>query len=167
MAIPFPDEGGFAPQKPDLENIESFDNAQVGGIEKFDSIDSGLISISDVVAKSGDTMSGELVFSAAGIKIAAGHFIASRAAVTDYSTVDEVIVGVTSTASARTIDLTSSDCVVGRIIIVKDESGAANVNNITVTTQGAETIDGAATYVINTAYGTVRLYSNGTNWFTW
>ena len=59
MAIVFPGEPG-APLKPDLENIESFDNSQVGGVEKFGAISSGAIDISDVVAKSGDTMEGTL-----------------------------------------------------------------------------------------------------------
>lgn len=33
------------------------------------------------------------------------------------------------------------------------------------TTEGAETIDGAASKVINAAYGVVELYSNGTHWY--
>lgn len=59
MAIVFPGEQG-APLKPDLENIESFDNSQVGGVEKFGAISSGVVSLEDVVAKSGDTMEGTL-----------------------------------------------------------------------------------------------------------
>lgn len=59
MAIVFPGEAG-APLKPDLENIESFDNSQVGGIEKFGVISTGAVSLADVVAKAGDTMSGTL-----------------------------------------------------------------------------------------------------------
>lgn len=82
------------------------------------------------------------------------------------NTAATVIVGVTSTASARTITLDTDDVIDGLIIIVKDESGAANVNNITIDTEGTELIDGAASIVINTAYGVARLYSNGTNWFT-
>lgn len=49
------------------------------------------------------------------------------------------------------------------IFTVKDESGNAGTNNITVATEGAETIDGAATSVISTDYGHVTLYSNGTS----
>ncbi len=44
--------------------------------------------------------------------------------------------------------------------------GGAATNNITVTPQTG-TIDGAANVVINTNYGSVRTYSDGTNWFTY
>ena len=54
----------------------------------------------------------------------------------------------------------------GLAIMIKDESGAAGTNNITVT-PASGTIDGAANKVINTNYGILRVYSNGTNWFTW
>jgi parallel beta-helix repeat protein len=53
----------------------------------------------------------------------------------------------------------------GRVITVKDVSGAANTNNITVA-GAAGNIDGAANKVINTAYGVLRLTNDGTNWFT-
>ena len=59
MAIVFPGEAA-ATEKPDLESIESFDNSQIGGVEKFSGISSDVISITDVVAKSGDTMTGKL-----------------------------------------------------------------------------------------------------------
>lgn len=45
----------------------------------------------------------------------------------------------------------------GRHLVVKDISGAANTNNITVTPSSGENIDGSATYVINTAYGAVEI----------
>lgn len=82
------------------------------------------------------------------------------------TTATDIIIAVTSTAAPRTVDLRTADTVGRRTYIIKDESGGAAANNITVTTEGAQLIDGAATYVINTNYGSVRLYSNGTNWFT-
>ncbi|MHA1749533.1 MAG: hypothetical protein ACTSYF_12910 [Promethearchaeota archaeon] len=88
------------------------------------------------------------------------------ATATDYTTAGETIIGVTDTSAARTITLASADCVAGRIIIIKDESGGAGTNNITVATQGTETIDGAATQTISTNYGVLRLYSDGNSWFT-
>jgi hypothetical protein len=78
----------------------------------------------------------------------------------------ETIIGVTDTSVARTITLKQNDSRAGRIIIVKDESGAAATNNITIATEGAETIDGAATQVITANYGVGRFYSDGTNWFS-
>ena len=82
------------------------------------------------------------------------------------NTANETIVGVTDTSIARTITLDTSDTVAGRIMIIKDESGAAGTNNITIDTEGAETIDGAATVVITVNFGVARVYSDGTNWFT-
>jgi hypothetical protein len=46
----------------------------------------------------------------------------------------------------------------GRVYIVKDRTGNANVNNITITTVGAGVnIDGFVTYDMNTQYGSVEI----------
>ena len=50
-------------------------------------------------------------------------------------------------------------------LVVKDVTGSAATNNITITTPGAETIDGAATYVINSNYASVTIVADGTNYF--
>ncbi len=53
----------------------------------------------------------------------------------------------------------------GRIFIVKDKVGLAASSNITVTTVGgAVTIDGATTFVMNTAYEAVNVIFNGTSY---
>lgn len=52
--------------------------------------------------------------------------------------------------------------VVGRSLIIKDALGDAAGNNITVTPNGAEKIDGAGSYVISANYGSVELL--GTNY---
>jgi hypothetical protein len=97
-----------------------------------------------------------------------GSFAVRRTATAgNVSTDDEVIIGVTDTSSARTVQLSSSDNVAGRLLIVKDESGAAGTNNITISTEGAETIDGQSTVTITADYGSKKFYSNGTDWFTW
>jgi hypothetical protein len=86
----------------------------------------------------------------------------------DYTVlVTDVIVGVTSTAALRTITLPAvANTSVGQILTIKDESGGANTNNITIDGNAAETIDGAATIAITANYGSARLYSTGTAWFT-
>lgn len=78
------------------------------------------------------------------------------------------ILGVTSTAAPRTITLPSASTAgAGSYIIIKDESGGAAANNITVQRAGADNVDGGTTATINTNYGSVTLYSDGTSkWFT-
>jgi hypothetical protein len=88
----------------------------------------------------------------------------------------DCVVAVTDTTAARTITLPTSSTfcaavsagAVGKFLIIKDESGAAGTNHITITPNGTETIDGVnASVTISTNYGVVRLYadSNG-HWFT-
>lgn len=80
--------------------------------------------------------------------------------VTDY------ILHVTRTATgACAITLPTAQTVSGRTIVIKD-TGNANTNNITIATEGAQTIDGGASALLDTDYGTMTLYSDGTNWFT-
>lgn len=77
---------------------------------------------------------------------------------------DILLVSYTSTG-AVSLTLPSAQCVDGRIIVIKDSGGAAVDNNITIETEGSETIDGSATKVISSNYGSVKLISNGANWF--
>lgn len=88
------------------------------------------------------------------------------ATATSVSSAGETFIGVTDTTAARTITLSTADCVNGRLIEIKDESGGAGTNNITIDTQGSELIDGAASITITANYGIARLYSSGANWFT-
>jgi hypothetical protein len=76
----------------------------------------------------------------------------------------ERIIGVT-TDSAVTLTLATNDMFVGRVLTIKDETGNAATNNITVDTEGAETIDGAASKTVSTNYGYISVYSDGSNWF--
>jgi hypothetical protein len=82
------------------------------------------------------------------------------------SSSNQTILGVTDTTAARTITLATADNIDGRIIIIKDESGGASTNHITIVTEGSETIDGAVSITITVDYGVLRVYSNGTNWFS-
>lgn len=102
-----------------------------------------------------------------GVDLAGSMGWTRRATAVDTNTAaTDVIIATTSTASARTHTIRTADTVGRRIYIFTDEGGNAGTNNITIATEGSELINGAATYVINTNYGSVRLYSNGTNWFT-
>lgn len=76
----------------------------------------------------------------------------------------------TNTAAPRILTIRTADIATGSpqpwVFTVKDESGGANANNITIVTQGAETIDGAASVAITEDYGSIKLYSNGANLFS-
>lgn len=54
--------------------------------------------------------------------------------------------------------------VTGQVFYLKDGTGDAATNNITITPNGAETIDDAATAVINTNYGALTLVYTGAKW---
>ena len=81
--------------------------------------------------------------------------------ITDY------ILSVTYTATGPVTSLTlpTAQCIERRIIHIKDSGGLAGTNNITIDTQGAETIDGNATKTMNTNYEAISIYSDGTNWY--
>jgi hypothetical protein len=83
-----------------------------------------------------------------------------------YQSTSETVIGVTDTTSTRTVTLATADCTVGRVMIIKDESGNAAANNITVNTQGGENIDNSASVAISANYGVVRVYATGSKWFT-
>lgn len=76
--------------------------------------------------------------------------------------VDEINILTTQTSP---ITLTIPTLVItraGSIITIKDTGNAA-AHNITIATEGAETIDGADTITLNQNYAAVKLVSDGTN----
>lgn len=95
-------------------------------------------------------------------------FRQTRTATSYTALATDYYIGVTNTAAPRTITLPALASLPEWIqLVVKDESGGAAANNITIDANGAETIDGALTRVINTNYGVVRLLRSGSAWFTW
>ena len=78
------------------------------------------------------------------------------------------VIGVTNTAAARTITLPLANAVpAGWQTTVKDESGGALTNNITISRAGSDTIDGVTNVAIALNYGSRTLYSDGVSkWFT-
>jgi hypothetical protein len=71
----------------------------------------------------------------------------------------------TATGAVTSITLPTAQVVSGRVLQVKDAGLNASTNNITIDTEGAETIDGQPTYVISTDGEAVSLYCDGSNWF--
>jgi hypothetical protein len=79
---------------------------------------------------------------------------------------DQVTVLLVDTNLARTITLPPV-ATAGRLLFVKDKTGSAATNNITVTRAApTATIDGVTSKTISTTYGVLRLISDGSNWYT-
>lgn len=73
---------------------------------------------------------------------------------------------VNTSTSALTVTLDTGDAVGtdGTQIIIKDRSGNASAQNITIDTEGAETIEGDASLTISTDYGMLWVVSYDGNW---
>ncbi|OQP57958.1 hypothetical protein A3860_39580 [Niastella vici] len=93
----------------------------------------------------------------------------TRTAINDagYSALtSDYLIALTSLTAPRTITLPAANAMNNHILIVKDESGAAGTNNITINVTAGGSIDGASSKVINNNYGVIEVYSNGSQWFT-
>jgi hypothetical protein len=79
-------------------------------------------------------------------------------------TATDEYLSVDSSGGAITVQLPNA-ATLGRAYIIKDRTGSAAVHNITVTTVGgAVNIDGAVTFVMNTAYEAINVLGNGTTY---
>ncbi len=89
---------------------------------------------------------------------------------TDLLTAGQNLIGVNDTSVDRVITISSADIIntltIGQIITINDESGGAGTNNILIETQGSETIDTFPFVAISVNFGSVAVYSDGTNLFT-
>jgi len=74
---------------------------------------------------------------------------------------------VNTSGGSHTITLPTAADNLGRVIIVKDGSGHAASNALTVDGESSETIDGQASITIDSAYGAVSLWCNGSAWLIW
>lgn len=77
-----------------------------------------------------------------------------------------VIVPVDTSAGARNITLPlAANVSNGRLFIIKDATGSSEINALTVSTQGGDLIDGVTSQVLESAYGSIFVYSDGvSNW---
>lgn len=76
------------------------------------------------------------------------------------------IIGVNDTSEPRDVVISSGDMIRGVILYVKDESGNAGINHITVTVESGETIDGESSILLMKNYECLELLSDGTNLFS-
>lgn len=80
----------------------------------------------------------------------------------DTTTTDDIIL--CNAAGAITVTLPTPTN--GRTLVIKDISGNATTNNITIARHAAENIEGlASNYLIQVSFETVILTSDGTNWW--
>ncbi len=75
--------------------------------------------------------------------------------------VDNLFIDV-NVGTATTLSLPQNPPI-GTNFIVKDSSGSAGTNNITVTPASGNTIQGQANFVINNNFGSLEIIYNGTN----
>lgn len=79
---------------------------------------------------------------------------------------DDAIVGVDTSQGAFTVTLPNTALAgPGKTVTIKDESGQASLNNITVTGFGGQTIDGQPSVSISFDRDYLKVYTDGTNWF--
>lgn len=71
----------------------------------------------------------------------------------------------TTTGAVTSLTLPTAQTIANRVIVIKDAGDNASTNSITIDTEGAQTIEGNATIVINTDGSYVKLYCDGTGWF--
>lgn len=85
---------------------------------------------------------------------------------TNYTTSDEEVIYVDTSGGAVTVTLASADVADGNQITIIDSGGSSGTNNITIDTEGTETIDGSSSITIENDSSARTVSSDGTNWFT-
>jgi hypothetical protein len=106
-------------------------------------------------------------FSAPGVSLSRGLSLFTRTVAAAYAvdtTSPDCIVFANTTAGVFTITLPTPTA--GRILYFKDVAGTFGTNALTIAPHAAEKIDGAASKVLNTAYASLELTGNGTDWFS-
>ena len=79
--------------------------------------------------------------------------------------VSDYYVGCNHTASITITLPTAASLSSGQTFTIKDESGQAGAYNIVIARQVTDTIDGRENVVIESPYGAINLYSNGSDKF--
>ena len=89
----------------------------------------------------------------------------NTATYTTVSTDNQIHVTYTTTGACTVTIATTDISVEGRVLTITDGGGNATLNNITIATEGSQTINGETSWVIGSNYNSITLYSDGTNLF--
>ena len=80
------------------------------------------------------------------------------------ASLDDYIIGVNSAGGAIDLRLQKANTLAsGQLLVIKDEGGSASTNNITINASGSDTIDGANSVVLESPYGSIQLFCNGSD----
>tara|TARA_R110002012_G_scaffold147970_1_gene306622 strand:- start:2195 stop:2956 length:762 start_codon:yes stop_codon:yes gene_type:complete len=115
------------------------------------------------------TGSSQLLFSSSVLIVGAGLSY-NRIRVTEsYSILaNDYYIGIDTSANISPIVVTLPSASLlqsGQTYVVKDEGGAANTKNVTISASVGETIDGSNTVILESPYASIQLYCNGSNKF--
>jgi len=123
------------------------DSSADGAVPIFDGTDSNLLK-----------SSGDAIFN--------GSLSLTRVLIQANGLISSAITIAELDSAVTAITLPTSAVVSGRVLIIKDITGNATATPKTISTEGAETIDGAATLVLTKDFESRQLFSDGSNWFT-
>ena len=97
-----------------------------------------------------------------------GGLVHSRVSVSSSHTAssENYIIGVSAVPTS--ILFNATDFSAGQTLIVKDESGqASSATSVILNPSGSQTIDGAPAIYLESPYGSVFLYTDGSDWFVY
>lgn len=144
--------------------IVGIDGVNVGSVAKVVTLASDQLGTAIITAGAGITVTP----SANAITIATSGI--TSVSYTNVNTSPYVVLStdeylsVDSSGAPITIELPNA-ATLSRLFVIKDRTGSAATNHITVTTVGgAVNIDGATTFVMNTAYQSIQLIGNGSTY---
>ena len=109
--------------------------------------------------------SANLTFASNVLNVSGGMIHRRTTAATSFTaSSDHYIIGVTSVPTS--IELNATSFTNGQVLLIKDESGnASSTNSITLSASATQTIDGEGEVFIESPFGALHLYTNGSNWF--
>ena len=81
------------------------------------------------------------------------------------STSTDYLLVQTSGGVVRVVLPLAADMGSGRRFMIKDSTGNATTNNITIAVSGTDTIDGASSFTVDVNFASVSVLSDGSNWF--